>query len=180
MHIIQIANDVDKKRITRNILEELPEWFGIPEAREEYIRDSAGRTFFCAEENEKAVGFLYLKQTGKDTVELAVMGVLKEYHRKGIGKALFKCAKDSLKESGYSFINTILLPHLGHFPTRGPERLVGICTPYRYKFPVGARDLFSFLEAVSSISNNLSPFPLVTCNFPNLKKRLIELFPPVK
>jgi len=57
---------------------------------------------------------------------------------------------------------------------------VGICTPYRYKFPVGARDLFSSLEAVSSIPNNLSTFPLVTCNFPNLQKRLIELFPPVK
>ena len=49
--------------------------------------------------------------------------------------------------------------------------------PYRYKFPVGARDLFSSLEAVSSIPNNLSTFPLVTCNFPNLQKRLIELFP---
>lgn len=52
--------------------------------------------------------------------------------------------------------------------------------PYQYKFPVGARDLFSSLEAVSSIPNNLSTFPLVTCNFPNLQKRLIELFPPVK
>ena len=52
--------------------------------------------------------------------------------------------------------------------------------PYRYKFPVGARDLFSSLEAVSSIPNNLSTFPLVTRNFPNLQKRLIELFPPVK
>ena len=83
MHIIQIANDEDKKSITRNILEELPEWFGIPEAREEYIRDSAGKVFFCAMENEKDLGFLYLKETGKDTVELAVMGVLKEYHRKG-------------------------------------------------------------------------------------------------
>ena len=69
------------------------------------------------------------------------------------------------KDCGVKVFNTILLPHLGHFPTRGPERLVGICTPYRYKFPVGARDLFSFLEAVSSISNNLSPFPLVTCTF---------------
>ena len=39
--------------------------------------------FFCALENEKKVGFLYLKPTGKDTVEIAVMGVLKEYHRKG-------------------------------------------------------------------------------------------------
>ena len=50
------------------------------------------------------IGFLYLKQTGKDTVELAVMGVLKEYHRKGIGRALFEYAKESIKESGYSFI----------------------------------------------------------------------------
>ena len=49
--------------------------------------------------------------------------------------------------------------------------------PYRYKFPVGARDLFSSLEA---IPNNLSTVPLVTCNFPNLQTRLIELFPPVK
>ena len=48
MHMIQIANDEDKKRITRNILEELPEWFGIPEAREEYIRASAGKVFFLS------------------------------------------------------------------------------------------------------------------------------------
>ena len=102
MHIIQIANDEDKKSITRNILEELPEWFGIPEAREEYIRDSAGKVFFCAMENEKDLGFLYLKETGKDTVELAVMGVLKEYHHKGIGKELFSRAKKAAKEMGYS------------------------------------------------------------------------------
>ena len=57
MKIIQIENDEDKKYITRTILEELPEWFGIPEAREEYIRNSAGKTFFCAEENEKDLGF---------------------------------------------------------------------------------------------------------------------------
>ena len=104
MNIIQIANDEDKKSITRNILEELPEWFAIPEAREEYISDSAGKVFFCAMENEKDLGFLYLKETGKDTVELAVMGVLKEYHRKGIGKELFNCAKKAAKEMGYSFI----------------------------------------------------------------------------
>lgn len=104
MKIIQIENDEDKKYITRTILEELPEWFGIPEAREEYIRNSAEKAFFCAEENEKDLGFLYLKETGKDTVELAVMGVLKEYHRKGIGKELFNRAKMAAKEMGYSFM----------------------------------------------------------------------------
>ena len=104
MRIIQVTNDEDKKHITRNILEALPEWFGIPEAREEYIHDSTGKAFFCAVENEKALGFLYLRETGKDTVELAVMGVLKEYHRKGIGKQLFIHAKKTAKEMGYSFI----------------------------------------------------------------------------
>ncbi|MDD6328358.1 MAG: GNAT family N-acetyltransferase [Lachnospiraceae bacterium] len=66
--------------------------------------DSVGKIFFCAYINEKPVGFLYLKQTGKDTVELAVMGVLKECHRNGIGKALFECAKKVICEKGYSFI----------------------------------------------------------------------------
>ena len=56
MHIIQIANDEDKKRITRNILEELSEWFGIPEAREEYIRDSAGKVFFLCHGKRKRLG----------------------------------------------------------------------------------------------------------------------------
>lgn len=65
MHIIQIANDEDKKSITRNILEELPEWFGIPEAREEYIRDSAGKVFFCAMENEKDVAARARWQTAR-------------------------------------------------------------------------------------------------------------------
>lgn len=104
MKIIKVADDEEKKKITRAILEALPEWFGIVEAREEYILDSVGKDFFCAMEKDKVVGFLYLKQTGKDTVELAVMGVLKEYHRKGIGRALFEYAKESIKESGYSFI----------------------------------------------------------------------------
>lgn len=104
MKIIKVVDNEEKKKITRAILEALPEWFGIVEAREEYILDSVGKDFFCAIEKDKIVGFLYLKQTGKDTVELAVMGVLKEYHRKGIGRALFEYAKESIKESGYSFI----------------------------------------------------------------------------
>lgn len=70
MHIIQIANDEDKKSITRNILEELPEWFGIPEAREEYIRDSAGKVFFCAMENEKDLGFCISKKREKIQLSL--------------------------------------------------------------------------------------------------------------
>lgn len=100
----RIINDTEKQEIARGILEALPDWFGIPEAREEYIRDSVGRLFFCAFMDDQPVGFLYLKQTGKDTVELAVMGVRQEYHRRGIGRALFSNAKKAAKEYGYAFM----------------------------------------------------------------------------
>lgn len=45
-----------------------------------------------------------LKETGKDTLELSVTGVLKEYHRRGIGKQLFLNAKKLAMEKGYAFL----------------------------------------------------------------------------
>ena len=104
MNIIEVSTDSNKMKIARHILEALPEWFSISESRENYIKDSCGKLFFCAFEDEKPVGFLYIKQTGKDTVELAVLGVLKEFHRKGIGTALFEKAKKAISNQGFSFI----------------------------------------------------------------------------
>ena len=104
MEIREITTPDDKRRITRFILESLPDWFGIPEAREEYIEKSVKQPFFAAFDGENAVGFLYLAETGRDTAELYVMGVLKEYHRRGVGKMLFAAAKQRAKELGYSFL----------------------------------------------------------------------------
>ena len=104
MQIKIIVSDADKEIIARTILDALPDWFGIPEATEEYIADSKGRPFFCAYADDTPIGFLYLKETGRHTVELAVMGVLKEYHRQGIGRKLFAEAMNEAKRIGYSFI----------------------------------------------------------------------------
>ena len=104
MNIRKITDDHDKKAIAGFVLESLPEWFGIPESRDAYIQDSAGRDFFCAYLDERPVGFLYLKQTGTATAELAVMGVMKEHHRRGIGRALFEAARKTAREKGYSFM----------------------------------------------------------------------------
>ena len=102
--IQQVFDEEEKKRITRQVLEALPDWFAIPEAREDYIKNSAEQLFFTAIEQDMAVGFIYLKETGKETVELYVMGVLKEYHRRGIGQELFEAAKTSAADKGYSFM----------------------------------------------------------------------------
>lgn len=103
MTIQRITNDDERKRITRTILEGLPDWFGIPEAREEYIEASQGKPFFCAYEAGEPVGFLYLKETGKDTMELAVMGVQEKHHRQGIGRSLFEQAKKKRHVSDIPF-----------------------------------------------------------------------------
>lgn len=65
MKIIKVVDDEEKKKITRAILEALPEWFGIIEAREEYILDSVGKDFFCAMEKDKVVGFYILNKRVK-------------------------------------------------------------------------------------------------------------------
>lgn len=102
--IIQVENNKEKEMISRTILEALPDWFGLPEAREEYIVNSVNQQFFAAVKEGKPIGFLCLKQTGKDTVEVSVMGVLKEFHRHGIGRKLFMKAKEKAIKDGFSFI----------------------------------------------------------------------------
>ena len=102
--IREIQEPAEKQKITRTILEALPDWFGIEESREGYIKESADLPFFAAFDGEQPIGFLCLKETGKETVELCVMGVLQEYHRKGIGRALFEKAKEAAVRMEYSFM----------------------------------------------------------------------------
>jgi len=103
--VIEQIKDMDLKRtIARRILEALTDWFEVEESRERYIAESADYIFLAAKENGEYAGFLCLKETGKETVELAVMGVLKEYHRNGIGRKLFEEARKIAKENGYLFM----------------------------------------------------------------------------
>lgn len=53
IEIRQIEHAEEKRTICRAILEALPEWFGIPEAREEYIRESADQALFCRDGRRK-------------------------------------------------------------------------------------------------------------------------------
>jgi len=102
--IERIENQESKKAIARKVLEALRDWFGIDESREQYIAESANQIFVAAKEDDEYVGFLCLKETGRETVELAVMGVLREYHRSGIGKSLFDAARAIAQEEGYLFM----------------------------------------------------------------------------
>ena len=105
MLTVRTVEDADgKRRIARTVLEALDDWFGNVEAREDYIKESADLPFFAAFDGDRPAGFLCLKETGKETVELHVMGVLGEYHRHGAGRRLFEKAKEQAVRDGYSFM----------------------------------------------------------------------------
>ena len=100
----QIRQADTKRAVARKVLEALKEWFEVDESREKYIAESADQIFLAAKEGSEYVGFLCLKQTGDATVELAVMGVIKEFHRRGLGRELFEEARRIAREAGYSFM----------------------------------------------------------------------------
>lgn len=100
MEIRLLEDPAEKRAVTRLVLEDLPEWFGIPEAREAYIAESAACPFL----DGTPAGFCYLQETGKDTAEVAAMGVRRAFHRQGIGRALLQRVKAAARAKGYSFL----------------------------------------------------------------------------
>ena len=104
MRIVEITDASEKPRVARAVLEALKDWFEIPETREGYIRDAAEQVCFAAFEDDRPLGFLCLKPTGDATVELAVMGVVRDRHRRGVGRGLFEAAKRRAAGMGFRFL----------------------------------------------------------------------------
>ena len=113
--IREIKSKDEKLKISRTILESLKDWFEVDESREKYISESADQLFIAAEEDGKYIGFLTLKETGNSTVELAVMGVLQEYHRKGAGHNMVETAKSAARSQGYEFMQVKTVA-MGKYP----------------------------------------------------------------
>lgn len=52
------------------MLYDLPEWFGLPESTENYIKDSQDKPFLVCYAKNEVTGFIVLNSTSKDTVEI--------------------------------------------------------------------------------------------------------------
>lgn len=105
MKTIIIENPLEKRRIARTILSDLPDWFGIPEAIENYAEESAAQPFIAAVcEDGEVMGFMTLKETSPYTAELAVCGVKKRFHRCGAGSAMFETLRAFAAGQGYEYL----------------------------------------------------------------------------
>ncbi|MGB0454073.1 MAG: GNAT family N-acetyltransferase [Bacteriovoracaceae bacterium] len=86
------------------VLRSVPDWFGIEESTVAYINKSKELPMISAFEDGKAIGFLSLLQHSQYTTEVYVMGVVPEYHRKGVGKKLLIEAEKVLAKNGIEFL----------------------------------------------------------------------------
>ena len=102
--IIKVEEEGLKKEISRSILDKLPKWFGIEEAKKEYIEESSNMNFFAAYHDEDLVGFVAIKINSTYTAEIYVMGIDEEYHRRGIGRRLFNEVYNWCKLNRFEFL----------------------------------------------------------------------------
>lgn len=102
--IIKMEDRETKETICTEILEALPQWFGIPESRVTYAKTCREIPVWVDVEAKVVKGFIAMKETSKYTAEVYVMGVKQDYHRLGIGRKLFEAFYSHAREKGYEFI----------------------------------------------------------------------------
>lgn len=70
MPISFVKDREEKGKYVREILLDLPEWFGLPESTEKYIEESSKLPLWCEKIKEEYLGFITLSQTSEDTAEI--------------------------------------------------------------------------------------------------------------
>ena len=111
--IKEIVDKREKATIAQDILNDLPEWFGMPESTKKYVEDSQDKPFLACFIHGEAVGFIVLNATSKDCADIFVMGVKKKYHHRGIGTKLNIAYEALAKRLGYTFsqVKTVVMGH---------------------------------------------------------------------
>jgi len=100
----KINNSGDKSVICNKILRVLPDWFGVEASIVDYVQQVKELPFIAAYDDDVAIGFVALKPHTQYASEICVMGVLSEYHRRGIGKRLINACEQICRENKTEFL----------------------------------------------------------------------------
>lgn len=102
--IEKVENRDEKTRITLKIMNALPEWFSPPEDIMNQSVVHRDFPFIAAYDGDKAIGFAVLKIHNQYTADIYNFGVLREYHRMGIGHQLMEYCVLWCKSKHYKFL----------------------------------------------------------------------------
>jgi ribosomal protein S18 acetylase RimI-like enzyme len=102
--------------VCAKVLSDLPEWFGMEESNKAYVERSESLPTLIARVDSAIAGFMSLLTHSPQSAELYVLGVLREYHRQGIGKKLLHASESYLKQQGVQFVQVKTLAALAEDP----------------------------------------------------------------
>ena len=104
INFIIVTNNEEKSDLCRKVLNDLPLWFGIPEANDEYCAGVKKHRFvkICYENQD--IGFASIKVNNELVAELYVMGIMAKYHRKNIGIKLIDHIESDLRNNGFQYL----------------------------------------------------------------------------
>lgn len=113
----EIIDKKEKENIAREVLMDLPEWFGLPESTENYIQESQEKPFLASFYKDELVGFIVLGTSSPDCAEIFVMGVKKKFHHHGAGRELNYAYEDLAKSLGYIYtqVKTVQSGHYDEY-----------------------------------------------------------------
>lgn len=108
--------------VCRVLLDQLPDWFGIPEAVDTYVRAAATHPSVIASAGDTDIGITTVKHHSDYAAEVYLMAVHPAYHRQGIGRAMLKHLEHHLASRGIEFLQVKTLsasrPDPGYDNTR--------------------------------------------------------------
>ncbi|CAM3592552.1 GNAT family N-acetyltransferase [Parendozoicomonas haliclonae] len=90
--------------ICEPILRSVPEWFGREDALQKYIDDINTMPTYTAWDDKKLVGFFSVNHHSSTSVELHVLALHRDYHRKGMGTDFYQYIENDLKSKRFSFV----------------------------------------------------------------------------
>ncbi len=93
-----------KAALCRSVLDDLPEWFGILEAKIAYASKSAVSPMVGCRVDGVMAGFASLVVQTRAAAEIHVMGVYRRFHRRGVGTALMDGAVRWAVRRGSQFL----------------------------------------------------------------------------
>jgi len=99
-----VSESGEKSDICNKILRALPDWFGVEAGIVDYVGQVRSMPFYAAFDGASPVGFVAVKVHNAFTAEVCVMGILREYHRHGIGGKLIERCEAYCRENGQEFL----------------------------------------------------------------------------
>ncbi|MFJ5213671.1 GNAT family N-acetyltransferase [Streptomyces sp. NPDC088354] len=127
--IFPVPASAELAGITSRLLNQLPAWFGIPEANAEYVESATHLPGLVAQAGTECVGVLLHRRHFNESAEIHLMAVAPAWHRQGVGKALVDVLVTDLRKDDCQVLQVKTLgvshPDAGYVRTRAFYRSLG-------------------------------------------------------